>query len=334
MLTATVDANFYDAVESWEAVFSDVDGATLDIMSGTGFLPERLDWDGGMQYTPDVKAPEGRYTVQLSVLYKKGNAVETESPPFFVDVTPPAVNVLATADPFAKESDTSMEGDLFITMEIEDAHEVASWLLDVTTPDNEILRSFSGTGDLQNQVMWQETKERVTGVPISAQVLLKVDVVDEVGNKAVFEKAVPLDLLVVYRDGKYYLLVPNVIFGAYQDALDSRGPEMYSRNLASIDRVKQIFDKYTGYNLHLEGHALNIYRGDPVKEAEEEKVLVPLTYRRATTVENALIERGMDPDRIAKSWYGGEYPIVDVHDISIRWKNRRVEFVMEEKKDQ
>jgi len=283
-----------------------------------------------MQYAADIKASEGRYTVGLDVVYRKGNSATAESSPFFVDVTPPAVNLQAAADPFAKKNDTSMEGDLYITLQIDDAHDVSDWLLDVATPDGEVLRSFSGTGDIQDQVIWQDGKERVSGAPISAEVILKVEVVDEVGNKTTFQQPVPLDLLVVYRDGKFYLLVPNVIFGAYQHALDSKGPEMYARNLSSVERVKKIFDKYTAYDLHLEGHALNIYRGNAVKEAAEEKILVPLTERRAETVEKALVEIGMDPDRIEKSWYGGTQPIVDVHDREVRWKNRRVEFIMEE----
>lgn len=332
-LSITVDANFYDTVVSWKASFAEVGGGPMQVKEGSGTLPRSIQWDGDMQFGQGVKAPEGRYTAKLDVEYKKGNKVQAESSPFFIDVTPPAVRLKATADPFAKV-DSTMEGDIFITMEIEDAHEVQSWMLDVETPDNEVLRSFSGSGDLQDQVMWKDEKERVTGAPITERVILEVSVVDEVGNRTDFSEPVPLDLLVVYRDGKYYLLVPNVIFGAYQHELDSRGPEMYSRNLASIDRVKKIFDRYTDYSLHLEGHALNIYKGDPVKEAEEEKILVPLTERRATTVENALIENGMDPGRIDKSWFGGAFPIVDVHDLDVRWKNRRVEFIMEESEEE
>ena len=330
VMTATIDANFYDNVDSWKASYTDAGGKAMQVAEGTGTLPSSLEWDGGMQYAPDVMASEGRYTVQLDVVYRKGNSVSAESTPFFIDVTPPAVSLKATADPFVKKNDTSMEGDLYITMRIEDAHDITEWILDVAATDGEVLRSFSGTGDIQDQVIWQDGKERVSGAQISGEVILKIAVTDEVGNKTIFEQPVPLDLLVVYRDGKFYLLVPNVIFGAYKHALDSRSPEMYSRNLASIDRVKRIFDKYTAYDLHLEGHALNIYRGNAAKEAAEEKILVPLTERRAAAVENALIEIGMDPDRIKKSWYGGVHPIVDVHDKEVRWKNRRVEFIMEE----
>jgi flagellar hook assembly protein FlgD len=330
-LIVEVDALFYDSVESWKAEYVDATGSLMNVQEGTDTLPTTLSWNGGMRYAADVTASEGRYSVELEVTYLKGNTVSVSSTPFFVDVTPPAVSLQATADPFAKANGESMEGDLYITMRIEDAHEVADWSLDVLSPSKDIVRSFTGTGDLEDQVVWKGERERVSRVPVSEQVILRVTVADAVGNETVFEQPVPLDLLVVRRDGKLYLLVPNVIFGAYKHALDSRGAAMFQRNMASIERVKEIFDKYTAYDLMLEGHALNIYRGDAAREADEEEILVPLTERRANTVRDALINEGMDPDRIDISWYGGTQPIVNVFDLNNRWKNRRVEFIMIEK---
>ncbi len=328
IITIDVDALFFDSVESWKASYTDATGTVMHAQEGTGTLPSLLEWNGSMQYASDVTTPEGRYSVELDVTYMKGNVVSVSSNPFFVDITPPAVSLRATSDPFTKVGDSSMEGDLFITLQIEDAHDVADWSLDVLTPSNDIVRSFTGTGDLEDQVIWKGEGARVSQVPIAEWVVLRVSVVDEVGNETIFEQSVPLELLVVRRDGKLYLLVPNVIFGAYQHALDSRGDEMYQRNVASIQRVKQIFDKYPDYDLELEGHALNIYRGDVEREAAEEEVLVPLTKRRAHTVRDALVENGMDSGRIETNSYGGSQPIVDVHDPEERWKNRRVEFVM------
>ena len=104
---------------------------------------------------------------------------------------------------------------------------------------------------------------------------------------------------------------------------------MEARNIRSIERVVNIYQRYPNNGLLLEGHALNIYRGvDPQKEAEEEEILVPLTRRRANTVQDALIERGMDSEKIEIEYFGGREPIVSVHDKEVRWKNRRVEFIM------
>jgi outer membrane protein OmpA-like peptidoglycan-associated protein len=90
----------------------------------------------------------------------------------------------------------------------------------------------------------------------------------------------------------------------------------------------EIFRKYSNYSVGLEAHALNIYRGDPEKEAEEEEILQPLTERRGETVRQALIKLGMDEETITSKAYGGKFPIAPVDDRSVRWKNRRVEFIM------
>ncbi len=327
-ITVAIDATVYDTVVSWTLEFVDGTGQTLRELEGEGTLPEEYTWDGSMQFTDsDVKTPEGFYTARLEAEYRKGDRVEAVSNSFFVDVTPPAVNVQATADPFAR-TNGHMEGDLFITLQIVDAHEVADWSLDVVTPDNEIVRSFTGTGDLQDQIVWKKDAEQISSVPLAERMIVKVDVIDEVGNSATFEQEVPLDILVVKRDGKLHLMVPNVIFGAYKYALDSRGEAQYRANIESIEKVIEIYSRYPRYRLLLEGHALNIYRGDEEKEAEEEEILVPLTENRAKTVRHELVERGMTEERIEVEWFGGTRPIVDVTDRTVRWKNRRVEFIM------
>ena len=324
-----IDASIYDTVVSWEMGYRDALGKTAQVAEGAEELPRKLEWDGGMQFASDIKASEGIYNAILKVEYLKGNVVEVSSNGFFVDITPPAVNLQATADPFIR-TNGHMEGDIFITLQIEDAHEVERWSLDVLTEDNQVVRSFAGIGDLEDQVIWKEGNEtKVSNVPIVEKVVLKVNVVDEVGNDSMFERPVPLDLLVVRRDGKLYLMVPNVIFGEYQYELDSRNPEDFTRNIESIDQVLGIFQKYTNYDLLLEGHALNVHHdGDADKEAEEEEILIPLTQNRAETVRDALVERGLEAGRIKTEWFGGEYPLVDVLDKEIRWKNRRVEFIM------
>lgn len=330
-ISIEVIASFYDTVDEWKVSYVDGSGKVMNSEEGTEILPREFTWDGSMRFTDsEIKALEGLYTVQLDATYRKGDKVKATTLPFFVDVTPPAVNLQATADPFA-QINGSVEGDIFITLQIDDAHEVTDWALDVVTPDGEIVRSFTGRGDIQDHILWKGQPEKVRTETALDQMILRVHVVDEVGNETDFEQEVPLDLLLAKKDGKYYILVPDVIFGAYKFALDSKSPEIYESNIESIDRVIEIFNKYTKFGLLLEGHALNIYRDDPngpEKENKEEEVLVPLTENRAKSVKAALAERGMDEDRIEIQWFGGKHPIVDVHDREVWWKNRRVEFIM------
>jgi len=68
--------------------------------------------------------------------------------------------------------------------------------------------------------------------------------------------------------------------------------------------------------------------GKEKNQKREEKILFPLTERRANTVMNELIKQGINKKRIDTLPYGGSYPIVPVDDKKIRWKNRRVEFIL------
>jgi outer membrane protein OmpA-like peptidoglycan-associated protein len=45
-------------------------------------------------------------------------------------------------------------------------------------------------------------------------------------------------------------------------------------------------------------------------------------------VKEALVERGLDQDRMSVVGRGGTDPIVPHTDLDNRWKNRRVEFIL------
>ena len=56
---------------------------------------------------------------------------------------------------------------------------------------------------------------------------------------------------------------------------------------------------------------------------------MPLSRARAQVLRDALIERGVDPARMTTVGHGGSRPVVPHWDLEERWKNRRVEFVLE-----
>lgn len=201
--------------------------------------------------------------------------------------------------------------------------------MDIADKNGEVIRTYTGDGDPSGDITWNAGSPEDRTKLDTEMFTLNLKVTDEGGNVRDYTQQVPLDVFLVQRDGKLYIAVPNIIFGAYQHALDSRSAEMYERNIKSIERVLNIYNRYPANDLLLEGHALNIYRGvDAQKEAEEEEILVPLTRRRANTVRDALVERGMDSEKIGIEYFGGRLPIVSVHDLDVRWKNRRVEFIM------
>ena len=330
-LPIKIDASQYDDVERWTLRILSGSGEVRRVFSGEKEMPRQVVWDGNLIQDEAMdlqQAPEGEYTARIDVEYMKGKSAEDTSGSFVIDVTPPRVGVKVVPDPFAR-TDEGLEGDIYVTIDVEEETEVTRWKADILDNSGEVIRTYNGTGDPSGNITWSAGKEGGEPAIDVEQFTLKMEVRDKGGNVREYSQFVPLDVFLVKKDGKLHIAVPNIIFGAYQHALDSRGPEMEKRNLESIRKVVDIYNRYPAHDLLLEGHALNIYRGvSSSKETAEEEVLVPLTQRRAQTVKEALVERGMEPGKIEIEYYGGTRPIVSVHDISIRWQNRRVEFIM------
>jgi flagellar hook assembly protein FlgD len=327
IMPVSFDSNQYDEVESWKLRIVDESGSTLQEYGGSGTLPRHVAWDGTVSAKDDFgAAPEGRYRAVAEVAYLKGAVAESRTDLFLLDTTPPEVNLAVTSSPFA-ETDEGVEGEVFITVNAADNDGIADWSLELLDEHNDVLRVYDGEGDPSGDITWNQTENVLAPELEASRFFLKLRVADEGGNVTVFSRPLPLDLLLVKKDGRFYLSVPNVIFGAYKHELASAGPEMLARNRQTLDRIAGIYARYPSYDLILEGHALNIYRGTG-REAREESILQPLTVRRADTVRNALVERGMESGKIETEAYGGRFPNADVTDESLWWKVRRVEFVM------
>jgi hypothetical protein len=325
-----VEADLYEGVKRWTLKILDQEGQTLRTFTGTDTLPRSLSWDGTREAAESAGVPvtEGIYAARLLVEYRKGDIVGAATEPFYADVNPPKINLLVTTDPFAK-TDEGLEGNVFMSLQVENESIITDWVLDVYDDRGNILRSYNGAGDPSGDISWSSHDN---GINLSEEMdafTIALRVTDAGGNVSRLEEKVPLDILVVRRDGKLYLMVPNIIFGAYQHTLSSAGPALETRNKDSLKQVVNIYQRYPDYGLGLEAHALNIYRGGS-REAAEEEILLPLTERRAETVKSALIDLGVPSAAISSQAYGGEFPISDVTDRATRWKNRRVEFIMVE----
>ncbi len=329
-LIILVDASQYDYLESWKLDILDTEGNVVRDIKGEDILPPEIYWDGtSVNADGDIStAQEGEYRVRLSANFQKGDRVETVSDSFVLDITPPQILIDVAADPFAA-TDDGIEGEVYVTLKVLDNTEINHWSMDVLNGEGDLLRTYSGSGDPSGNIRWNSA-ESSEGSSVSIDnpdFVLRLTVYDSGNNESVFQKEIPLDILLVMKDGKKYLSVPNIIFGAYKYALDSAGPERFTENNRSLDKVASIYRKYPAYGLVLEGHALNIYLDTP-REGDEEKILLPLTSNRASSVREALVDRGMSGSKISIEAYGGQFPIASVTDKTVWWKNRRVEFVM------
>ena len=319
-----IQATLRDGISEWTVTVEDSVGRTMKSVKGSGAIPESIEWDGAVN---GGVAPEGSYSARVEVEWAKGDRREVVSDPFVLDVSPPTVSLTTTSSPFVKK-DGKIEGQTFITIEVDDVSGVEDWSLDIVDKSGEVVRSYEGEGDPSDKIIWEGESEREREYEEVEELILRIKVTDKLGNTRSFEQPLNIDVIVYRKDGKLYLIVPNIIFGAYQHALDSRSKESEEKNWASIKRVMNVMRKYPDYGIGLEGHALNIFRGNAAKEAKEEEILEPLTERRADTVRGALLQLGLEEKRIQSEAFGGHLPIVSTKDREIWWKNRRVEFLL------
>ena len=89
---------------------------------------------------------------------------------------------------------------------------------------------------------------------------------------------------------------------------------------AELDKLADALAKYPALKIRIEGHTDNV--GNPALNQS-------LSLFRAKVVATYLLDKGIDPSRIAAKGYGHSRPLADNSTEEGRAKNRRVEFVVE-----
>ncbi len=322
-----IESDLHIDVNEWKIMILDDTGEALTTFGGDdGTLPQELTWDGMIMQEGNVApAFEGVYQAVLYVDYVKGDLVKAESDLFVLDNNPPTIDMVVKTDTFT-QTESGLDGSVFISVNVEDDRDIRDWVMDVYDENGANIRTYAGEGNPSGDITWRAADEDLK-LEGGKKYTLSLRVTDKAGNIATMRERIPIDVMLVKKDGQYFLMVPNIIFGAYKYKLDSAGPARYKDNIESLESIIELSRRFPDYGLILHAHALNIYLGGS-REAKEEGVLVPLTEKRAKEVKKALVDMGMDPERIEMEAFGGQNPLVSVTDRSIRWKNRRVEFAV------
>lgn len=90
-----------------------------------------------------------------------------------------------------------------------------------------------------------------------------------------------------------------------------------SQSTANLAKLVRVFQDYPDTNIIVEGHTDD--RGDEAYNLE-------LSRKRANSVTNFLINRGVSASRLTTYWHGETLPKYDNNTAAGRSKNRRVEF--------
>ncbi len=319
-------------IKSWDLRIVHKENGLQKLYFGTSLDNTSFEWDGYLE-NPDgskILASEGVYYAELIVDYYKGNRPLEITRDFILDVSPPAVNLVISPELFSPDNDGEND-DLHIQNEVFDISPIAQWKMEISGPKGKHFTSFFGLGTPTRDVIWDGVSDTGELVESAEDYPFEFTLIDDLGNKTVINELIPVDILVIRYGDRLQIRIPSITFspGTPNYTSDELGADIVEKNLATIDRLAEIFNKYETYNIQIEGHAMNFYWDDPERaEREDREVLVPLSLERAKVIMEALIERGIDESRITTAGYGSQQPVVPFSDLDNRWKNRRVEFIL------
>jgi outer membrane protein OmpA-like peptidoglycan-associated protein/flagellar hook assembly protein FlgD len=311
-----------DGAEYREIAILDGEGRPVRTFRSEQVRPEEtIRWDGRNEAGAVI---DGTYTVRFRVAYDNGALGETVSPAITVDTRGPELATNLEGLPFSPDND-GLNDELTIALSVRDESAIASWSFEILDRNRRPFQRFEGTGRPGERLTWDGRSSGGELVISAEDYPYRFTAVDATGNRSTVEGVIPIDILVVRDGDRLKVQISNINFAPNSPELElDAATETGARNIAVLDRLVEVFDKYGSYRIVVEGHAVNITQ----TQREEREELLPLSTARAEAVRQALIDRGMEPDRISIEGQGGSRPIVPHTDLDNRWKNRRVEFIL------
>ena len=297
--------------------------------SGESAPPESIGWDG---FDDKEVANEGSYVAVLTAEYTGlTKPFVTESAPFMLDTTPPVLTYSMNPQPFSPDGDR-VEDQVTLSFTAEDASEIYKWQIDIYDEEGELFHRLSGLGFPKEEIIWDGISASGYIVEMASFYKTVLTVTDIGGNTSNLEKTLSVDVLLrKTKDGRFKIKTADIIFEPYMLDFTKIGPKIIKSNKYSLSLLKRLLSRYKQYKIQIEGHAVmpqSKLANKKTFDKENKKVLIPLSKGRAEAVKKALIEFGIDGDRIVTKGLGAEYPLVPHDDLKNRWMNRRVEFYL------
>ncbi len=315
-----------DGMSSWKLEISPPAGAPVRTYGGSGTVPDSITWDGT---TDDgAKAPETSYHATLSLIYAKGNEPSSTTQPFVLNTSGAAVDLSLSPVPFSPDND-GVDDELNISTTVSDPSPIESWNLTIYDPTGVKFNEFSGKGTPKNRIVWDGLSSTGELVQSASDYPMVMTVRDVLGNVTTAKATAQVDVLVVREGDQLKIRIASIVFAPNTANYLDVPAEQKDRNIKTINRLAQIFKKYSSYNIRIEGYAVMVNYDNPEAGAAEQKaILIPLSKARADSIKQALVQRGIDANRITTVGKGGVNPIVPFSDLQNRWKDRRVEFIL------
>jgi len=302
-------------LERWELTIMDDDKDPVRILGGQDELPEKVTWD--VRDKKGDKPGDGVYYYTITAEFNSGNRPTSFAKKIILDSTAPKVKVDYEPSRFSPDGDG--ENDILtIYPQARDKYGVTKWKITIFAPSGDAFKTFDGKGSPPDQIKWDGLGENGELVESAADYYIQLQAVDNADNRAITEKVkLPIDVLVVVTERGLKIRISNIEF-----KFDSA--ELTGRAFPILNRVIEILEKYSSYNVLIEGHTDDI---------GEEKYNLKLSERRAKAVMEYLVDNGIDEDRLSFRGMGETSPFLPNTSSENRRRNRRVEFLLIKKGD-
>jgi outer membrane protein OmpA-like peptidoglycan-associated protein/flagellar hook assembly protein FlgD len=310
---------------TWRARILPLEGEDPVLTANWEEPPAEFTWNG--QTSSGNTAATGEYRYRLTGRDSAGNSVSVESDPFLLDRQGPSLSVELENIPFTPDGDGTND-TLRILVQASDRSSIEGWSITFYGPTGNQFDRLSGEGTPPQPVTWDGRGRETAMVESAREYTAAVTVTDATGIESTVERTVPVGILVEEDEsGDLRFRITGIKFAPFEaDYIDLDDPEIVERNREILDRVARILEEYPNRQVRIEGHAVHIFYRPERMEREQEETLIPLSRARAEAVRDALVERGVNGERLTVEAKGGSEPIVPFSDMDDRWKNRRVEF--------
>ncbi len=328
LMVFTLTAQPRDSVSGWTLGISGPNGVTVRSFSGPGVPPREVVWDGTME---SPIAPEGLYLGELEVRYLNAKVARSTTEEFRLDVSPPDLSLDAGPFPFAPDGD-GVRDELTIDLEAHDESAIAAWELTILDPTGVEFISWNGEGAPPESIVWDGYSRTGELVQSAVDYEIVYSASDVLRNRAETRMDLPTDILVIRDNDLLRIRIASITFAPNTADFINVAEDRRQQNLQTLDRLAEKLRRYPGYQITVEGHANMVYWFDEERgRREHEQVLLPLSRERAEAIRDALVTRGIPRARMETRGVGGNDPVEPFSDTVNRWKNRRVEFILEDR---
>lgn len=284
-------------------------------------------WDGTDEDGAIV--PEGDYRYVLSGEDAAGNRTE-QSVLVTVSTAPfvPGVRLSVTPERFSPDDD-GIDDEVHISIDVNARTPIQEWEMHILDPQNRPFRRFTGTGTPPARITWDGLSDRGDLVQSAMDYPVRMVLRDTAGATIEGRTTITTDILVMREGDRLRIRISSINFAGNTADLFLSNEAQLRHNIATLQRLAQILQRYENDAIIVEGHAAHVYLDAPRMEREQREVLLPLSRARAEEVRKALMILGIDPNRMRTEGYGGSRPVVPHQRTEERWQNRRVEFLLE-----